>query len=73
MRVPKDKETDGRMMEFIDARRWCLEKNTGRKTTGNHLPNYPELNLKMTPEMRGFRDVDMAEDGKNQLDGTQDQ
>ena len=40
----KDKETEGQTMEFIDARRWCLEKNTGRKAMGNHLPNYPELN-----------------------------
>jgi len=40
MRVPKDKETEERMMEFIDAKRLCLKKNTGRKATGNHLPNY---------------------------------
>jgi len=32
---PRDKDTEGRTMETIDARRWCLVKNTGKKATGD--------------------------------------
>ena len=38
---PRDKESEGRTMKDIDARRWCLAKNTERKATGNHLSNFP--------------------------------
>ena len=37
----RDKESEGRTMKDIDARRWCLQKNTERKATGNHLSNFP--------------------------------
>src|SRR5688572_1877195 len=38
---PRDKESEGRTVKDIDARRWCLAKNTERKATGNHLSNFP--------------------------------
>ena len=39
---PRDKESEGRAMEDIDAGRWCLHKNTERKATGNHLSILPK-------------------------------
>ena len=33
---PRDKESEGRTMEDIDAQRWCLAKNTQGKAMANH-------------------------------------
>ena len=43
MRVPRGENSEGRMMELVNAReRWCLEKNTERKDLGDHLSIHPE-------------------------------
>src|ERR1700733_852741 len=44
--APWAKKPEGRTIEDIDARRWCLLKNTEKKATGNHLSTFPSK-LKM--------------------------
>src|SRR6218665_3240016 len=39
---PRGEDPEGRMTELVNAKRWCLMKNTERKDLGDHLSIYPK-------------------------------